>query len=629
MVGANKILTVSYGTFSCTLEGFDDPFNTMKAIAEYFRDLAADDRYFGAEPPQPDAAMLHRIAEREMNRQVEAQVEDNHVVLRARQDSATETQRSAHLTPAAAAIMAPELEEDGPESSDITESVAAKLARIRQEVSESRPETAPTPTASRPPPPVPTAPPPQTPLPSSAEATTDPGQEAEEEPEPEDPAEPPPMEEADKLAAEAVAEIERISLNEDTIVFDLAPKDEVTKDTGTESPSAPPQADGDKAEAALLRNLSETLANEAPPTAAPQDNGDQPAPNPQPPVTISFGDGFFPEEGDHDFPLSTTETESSTLDDQTTTTVSPVEEVTEPGPDDAAAPEEEGEPSGEPLSLIAKAQSARARIVRVRRNETGTTRPDPLTLEQEEAPPQDKSHKGKVKPVRPVLPRRPRQDKATPEEADASVKRLIEQTNTELAGPENRRRLSAIAHLKAAVAATLADRLRGKADTPNKDSQIGPYRDDLQRAVGTRPSPPQETPKNRPTPLVLVATQRVPEASPPAGPDNRLAGHDAPDHQNGDFARFAEGIGAKSMPELMEAAAAYKLHVEQHDHITRGGLLAQVAAFRPEWKERREDQLRAFGTLLREGTFQKTGRGRFTLKPDSAMLEKVRHDARS
>ncbi|MEM9796092.1 MAG: hypothetical protein AAF919_06365 [Pseudomonadota bacterium] len=81
---ANKVLTVSYGTFSCTLEGFEDPFSAMREIAEYFRDLAAKDRYFGAEPPELDIATVKELAESKSDGQiVEAEADGPAVTLRA------------------------------------------------------------------------------------------------------------------------------------------------------------------------------------------------------------------------------------------------------------------------------------------------------------------------------------------------------------------------------------------------------------------------------------------------------------------------------------------------------------------------------------------------------------------
>ena len=141
MVQNNKVLTVSYGTFSCTLEGFDDSFETMKAIAEYFRDLAADDRYFGSEPPQPDTEMLTKIAQRDASRKVEASQSDAGLLIRATNEPATSAPDLNVINtpppspPSQPVVSDAEAVEDTPPAA--ADSIAAKLQRIRAVVSHS------------------------------------------------------------------------------------------------------------------------------------------------------------------------------------------------------------------------------------------------------------------------------------------------------------------------------------------------------------------------------------------------------------------------------------------------------------------------------------------------------------
>ena len=198
--------------------------------------------------------------------------------------------------------------------------------------------------------------------------------------------------------------------------------------------------------------------------------------------------------------------------------------------------------------------------------------------------------------------------------------------------------------LRAAVAAAQAE--GGTLDDrAEKDAQAQAYRQDLDSVV--RPRRARNEAKGAPgrgAPLKLVAEQRIdPEATPtpeaavqapapeevaasePAATEvrpvrprrvssamlSRTAAGSA-DAQDTGFADFVRQQGAVELGELLEAAATYMTKVEGRDQFTRPQLLGKVRGLDDQGGLTREDSLRAFGQLLRDGKLERSSNGRFT-----------------
>ena len=216
-----------------------------------------------------------------------------------------------------------------------------------------------------------------------------------------------------------------------------------------------------------------------------------------------------------------------------------------------------------------------------------------------------------------------------PDTSEAEMSRIMSQANEELADPEASRRRNAIAHLKAAVAATEAARQLGEADSAATVTEDA-FRDDLEQVVRPRRAPRPEVPaerseRPRPAPLKLVASQRIDldDAADvaPVQP-RRVATAAGKADDAGNFAEFAESMGATSLQDLLEAAAAYTAYVEGSEDFSRPHIMQKVRQTVTE-DFSREDGLRSFGTLLRQGRIERSRNGRFTVtegirfKPDS------------
>lgn len=735
MTGASKILTVSYGTFSCTLEGFDDPFNTMKAIAEYFRDLAAGDRYFGAEPPTPDAAMLHRIAEREIRSRVEAKIQDNGVILRAGEAAdlpAAEPPRPALL--------------DGDSTA---ESVAARLQRIRARHTgaiEAATTTSATIAAHA--------------LPEAAPESYDEDEHAE----------------AAPLANTVIAEPDHAETPDESEALAIAETDLAAADLLASALIEDVDQTADlEAEAAVLAGLMEDLPEDAAPLL---DTTGEPVDLPEDMIRSddSFDEDAFlsalaADDADTAVEVSDKDHDDLTLDELLAEEIgavqapnelvedkaTPVTEAAtfadyadaddltlEEQPEPTAAPADtviakadqpaEPEAIDEPEPALQPAARARARVIRIRRADPAPAEapvvaevaPEPaaepeavLSAEAEaalqaelaalEAEIEDVAEAVQVMQmsddlgtqnpdlralqelVAELSPSKTYQQSygqafeeipstGTSAEDDA-VSRLIALANSEMDGEETRRRQSAIAHLKAAVVATHADRALSANGESAETGRLEPYRDDLERAVRPRrpvsetttPCPPRDL-GSRPTPLVLVSAQRIdaaaaskPRVVMPVRP-RRVSGGSAlqrrvaePESepqvassatalvmQNSDqtsydeddifapgetenvfadatsFQDFADQLGAVALPDLLEAAAVYCAEILQRPEFSRPLVMRQLSALPNQSDTAREDYLRGFGTLLRQGRITKVKRGMFALTDRSPYLAEAR-----
>lgn len=649
MTGASKILTVSYGTFSCTLEGFDEPFNTMKAIAEYFRDLAADDRYFGAEPPTPDPAMLHQIAKREIQRRVDAKIEENGVVLRAGFADEVPEAPVPRLADAAPAV----------------ESAAAKLSRIRAATAQAAPALA-----------------------QAAALASDFSEDEHA------------AAEAGVPSAPAFDAFDIDAFNDALLIADADQAADSLPETIPEVVALVDLAatDADLPESGLAAAVDEDLADlaglDAPQAqdvqleedliaAADQDDDE---------TEIAADDALLASLGALIRPEAKA-AESEAADGTDETDLARFVDSDDDTDEVDTVPARAADQSDPAPVLTEKLERARARVIRIRRVDAAPAPvAAPIAEKPESALPQAvlsdeleaalqaelaaleaETHAAPVSRSKavPVMVQASATEivadgrkRLEAEAGDDAVSRLIAHTNSEMEGPETRRRQSAIAHLKAAVAATVADRqLNGPNAGQSGETRSEAYRSDLDRVVRPRQPGDVSAPSaDRPSPLVLVSEQRIdrPRSLPakaaiPAPQIVRprrvsavqLAARPAQETPDAEvqaaldieepvnvftegaaksFVEYAEDRGATGLESLLEAAALYRAEVLHQAQFSRADLFEAVTSLPATADVTLEDTLRSFGTLLRDGRIAKVRRGQFRLtgaEPDLARTDRA------
>ncbi|PUB13669.1 hypothetical protein [Yoonia sediminilitoris] len=623
---SNKILSVTYGTFSCRLEGFDDSVETMKTVVSYFHELAGHDRFMDMDPQAPDLDELAEMTVEESGMAVTAKDVAGHVSLRVQRPEA-ETAEEAERP--SLRIRHPDLaEQEEPDAAqaDATAEDAHDVEDDRSDLDgfddvsdldelsevddladlEALDDTA------------------ETAL--EEDAQDDAAVEVDAAHDSSDLNE----EEADDvLAATTPENNEPVSHNEE----ELTSEDEEYEEDELASQEED-VAEAPEEEPAATENEPETADAPFydPATATEDDSGDSVAAKLE---RIRALVGRVPPPNRPEPAKTVDPTEVGSIVDRLSalTGTSPEEDAqqTEDLVDDFDFKSDYSEPlvlSNE--SDAAGADDATDDASELEENAAHDADADAEDLESrmsddDEDPSDDAA--GEQKAEKPVARIREIHSKRynLPEHDDSEMSRIMSQADERLNEPEGRRHRDAFAQLKAAVAATEAARQLGDQNTQADPRDA--FREDLNEARRTTgedesgDTAQQEASKDA-APLRLVAENRIAEEEEarPAAPADRLR-QIASVKESGEttgegFAEFAAAQGATELGDLLEAAAAYIAYVEGDDDFSRPQVMKKVQMAAAE-QFSREDGLRSFGRLLRQSRIIKLNNGRFQVSEDT------------